>query len=124
MRLHRLVVEAFGPFPARVEVDVDELTGGGLFLIHGPTGAGKTSLLDAVWFALYADVPGPRTKRGLRCDHAAPGAVPSVELELTAGGRRLLIRRSPEFARPKKRGTGLRTMQATVSLQERRGGPG
>ncbi len=122
MRLHRLVVEAFGPFPGRVDIDVDDLTGGGLFLIHGPTGAGKTSLLDAVCFALYSDLPGPRTKRGLRSDHAAPDAVPAVELELTAGGRRLRIRRSPEHVRPKKRGTGLRTMHATVSLEELRAG--
>ena len=122
MRVHRLAATAFGPFPERVEVDVDALTEGGLFLIQGATGAGKTSLLDAVCFALYADVPGARTKHGLRSDHAAPDAVPVVELELTASGRRLRIHRSPEYARPKKRGTGLRSMHATVSLEERRDG--
>ena len=60
MRIHRLVATAFGPFPDEVEVDFDTLTAAGLFLIHGPTGAGKTSLLDAICFALFADVPGLR----------------------------------------------------------------
>ncbi|MGL4177925.1 MAG: AAA family ATPase, partial [Dermatophilaceae bacterium] len=72
MRLHRLEAEAFGPFAERVVLDLDALGAAGLFLVHGPTGSGKTSLLDAVCFALYADVPGARSKRGLRSDHAAP----------------------------------------------------
>ncbi|WP_392542144.1 AAA family ATPase [Oryzobacter telluris] len=121
MRLHRLEVEAFGPFAGKVELDLDALSGAGLFLVHGPTGAGKTSLLDAVCFALYADVPGARSKRGLRSDHAAPEAVPCVRLELTVGGRRLRLERSPEFQRPKKRGTGSTKVQARVVLEERRG---
>ncbi len=122
MRLHRLEVEAFGPFAGRVCLDLDTLSSAGLFLVHGPTGAGKTSLLDAVCFALYADVPGARSKRGLRSDHAAPAAVPTVRLELTVGGRRLRIERSPEFMRPKKRGEGSLKVQARVVLEERRGG--
>ena len=122
MRVHRLEIEAFGPFPERVVVDVDALSAEGLFLIHGPTGSGKTSLLDAICFALYADVPGSRSKRGLRSDHARPDAVPRVTLELTAGTRRLRITRSPEFARPKKRGTGTVSVQAMVSLEELRAG--
>ncbi len=121
MRLHRLEVEAFGPFAGREVLDLDALSSAGLFLVHGPTGAGKTSLLDAVCFALYADVPGARSKRGLRSDHAAPEAVPSVRLELTVGGRRLRIERSPEFHRPKKRGPGSTKVQARVVLEERRG---
>ncbi len=119
MRVHRLEIEAFGPFPDRVVVDVDALSCEGLFLIHGPTGSGKTSLLDAICFALYADVPGSRSKRGLRSDHARPGAVPRVTLELTAGTRRLRISRSPEFVRPKKRGNGTVSVQAMVTLEER-----
>lgn len=103
MRLHRLVVTAFGPFAGTVEVDLDAVSHGGLFLIRGATGAGKTSLLDAICFALYADVPGARTKKGLRSDHADAGAVPLVTLELTAAGRRLRVERSPEFVRPSKR---------------------
>ena len=121
MRVHRLEIEAFGPFADPVVVDVDALSADGLFLIHGPTGSGKTSLLDAICFALYADVPGSRSKRGLRSDHARPDAVPRVTLELTAGERRLRITRSPEFQRPKKRGTGTVKVQAMVTLEERRG---
>ena len=122
MRVHRLEIEAFGPFADRGVGDVDALAAVGLFLIHGPTGSGKTSLLDAICFALYADVPGSRSKRGLRSDHAGPDAVPRVTLELTAGTRRLRLTRSPEFLRPKKRGTGVVSVQAMVTLEERRGG--
>ncbi len=63
MRLHRLEVRAFGPFPDEVVVDLDALGSDGLFLLHGDTGAGKTTLLDAVAFALYGRVPG-RPERG------------------------------------------------------------
>ncbi|NHA70005.1 AAA family ATPase [Phycicoccus flavus] len=121
MRLHRLEVEAFGPFAERVAVDLDAVAAGGLFLVHGATGSGKTSLLDAVCFALYGDVPGARRKQGLRSDHAGPDATPEVVLELTVGGRRLRITRSPAWDRPKRRGTGTTPQQATVRLEERDG---
>ena len=76
VRLHRLEVTAFGPFAGTVTVDFDAVGVNGLFLIHGPTGAGKTSLLDAVCFALYAGVPGARPGgRALRSDHAGRDAV-------------------------------------------------
>ncbi|MBM6399687.1 AAA family ATPase [Phycicoccus sonneratiae] len=122
MRIHRLEVEAFGPFAGRVVLDVDEVSAAGLFLVHGPTGSGKTSLLDAVCFALYADVPGARRKQALRSDHAAPDAVPQVVLEVTVAGRRLRITRSPEWHRPKKRGDGTTRVQPAVVLEERLGG--
>ncbi len=122
MRLHRLEVTAFGPFAGTVEVDLDAVSAGGLFLIRGATGAGKTSLLDAVAFALYADVPGARSKKQLHSDHAERGTVPSVTLEFTATGRRLKIERSPEFHRPKSRGDGETKVQANAVLWEHRGG--
>ncbi|TPG18042.1 AAA family ATPase [Pedococcus bigeumensis] len=122
MRLHRLEVTAFGPFAGTVEVDLDAVSAGGLFLIRGATGAGKTSLLDAVAFALYADVPGARSKKQLHSDHAERGTVPSVTLEFTASGRRLKIERSPEFHRPKSRGGGETKVQAKAVLWEHRGG--
>jgi exonuclease SbcC len=93
-----------------------------LFLIRGATGAGKTSLLDAVAFALYADVPGARSKKQLHSDHAERGTVPSVTLEFTATGRRLKIERSPEFHRPKSRGAGETRVQAKAVLWEHRAG--
>lgn len=121
MRLHRVRVQAFGPFAGSVEVDLDALSAHGLFLLHGPTGAGKTSLLDAVCFALYGAVPGARAGlRGtaLRSDHAATGVAPVVEVELTVRGRRLEVVRSPAWERPKARGTGTTTEQASVRVRE------
>ena len=123
MRLHHLAVTAFGPFADTVEVDFDAVGLAGLFLIQGPTGAGKTSLLDAICFALYAGVPGARPGgRALRSDHAARDAVPSVMLDFTTGTRRFRVTRSPEFMRPKKRGDGETRTQATVVLEEHLGG--
>ncbi|MZE80317.1 AAA family ATPase, partial [Streptomyces sp. SID5475] len=120
MRLHRLRVSAFGPFGGTHEVDFDELSAAGLFLLHGPTGAGKTSVLDAVCYALYGGVPGARQTSlpALRSDHAEPGTPTEVRLELTAGGRRLEITRSPEQLRPKKRGTGHTKEKARTLLRE------
>jgi exonuclease SbcC len=73
MRPHRLRISAFGPFAGTVELDLDRLGSSGLFLLHGETGAGKTTVLDALGFALFGRVPGPRgASRRLRSDHAAP----------------------------------------------------
>jgi exonuclease SbcC len=102
MRVHHLTATAFGPFPGTVEVDFDELNDAGVFLVTGPTGAGKTSLLDAVCFALYGVVPGVRDVKSLRSHHAQPQTRPQVVLEATISGRRFRITRSPEWQRPKK----------------------
>ncbi|MFI0407522.1 AAA family ATPase [Actinomadura sp. 3N508] len=119
MRLHRLEISAFGPFPGTEEIDFDALSDAGLFLIQGRTGAGKTSILDAVCFALYGQVPGVRNAvKGLRSDHAAPTAGPRVVLETTIRGRRLRISRSPAWERPKIRGSGTTTEHAKVILEE------
>jgi exonuclease SbcC len=123
MRLHHLQVTAFGPFADEVTVDFDALSDAGLFLLTGATGAGKTSILDAVCFALYGEVPGDRqTAKRLRSDQAAAGVRPSVGLEVTLSGRRFRIDRSPAWERPKKRGSGFTTEQASVRLSERRDG--
>lgn len=120
MRLHHLEITAFGPFADSATVDFDHLSDAGLFLLTGPTGAGKTSVLDAVCFALYGDVPGDRsTARRFRSDQAAPDLRPRVTLEATLSGRRFRIVRSPAWERPKKRGTGTTTEQASVSIAER-----
>ncbi|MGX1268563.1 AAA family ATPase [Streptomyces phaeoluteigriseus] len=118
MRLHRLDLTAFGPFGGSQSVDFDELSAAGLFLLHGPTGAGKTSVLDAVCFALYGSVPGARqSAQGLtlRSDHAAPEARTEVTLELTVAGRRLEITRQPPWERPKKRGRPGTTVEKAQS---------
>ncbi|QLH20048.1 AAA family ATPase [Streptomyces sp. Rer75] len=119
MRLHRLTVTAFGPFGATQHVDFDELSAAGLFLLHGPTGAGKTSVLDAVCYGLYGQVPGARQGSGLslRSDHADPLTPTEVVLELTVGERRLEITRRPEQPRPKKRGTGVTREKAQSLLR-------
>ncbi len=124
MRLHRLELTAFGPFAGTEVVDVDALAAGGLFLLHGPTGAGKTSVLDAVCFALYGQVPGARggSRARLRSDHAPDDREPRVRLELTVGGRRIEVTRSPEWSRPKKRGTGFTRQPASTHVRELVGG--
>ncbi|GHD14230.1 nuclease SbcCD subunit C [Nocardiopsis kunsanensis] len=120
MRLHTLTVRAFGPFAGQEHVDFDRLTAGGLFLVHGPTGAGKTSILDAVCFALYGRVPGARhNDRSPKSDHAPLQREPEVTLEFTCGGRRLHIARRPRWERPKKRGRGTRVENSKVVVTER-----
>ncbi|MEJ8652065.1 SMC family ATPase [Streptomyces sp. MS1.AVA.3] len=119
MRLHRLTLTAFGPFGGSQTIDFDRLSRDGLFLLHGPTGAGKTSVLDAVCFALYGSVPGARQSgQALRSDLADPLTLTEVVLELTVGERRLEIIRLPEQPRPKKRGSGTTKEKAQSRLRE------
>ncbi|MGW2182523.1 AAA family ATPase [Streptomyces sp. NPDC001732] len=122
MRLHRLAITAFGPFGTTQDIDFDALSSAGLFLLHGPTGAGKTSVLDAVCYALYGAVPGARQSPGtsLRSDHAPVDVATEVRLELTVGGRRLEITRRPAQPRPKRKGSGFTTEKAWSGLREHR----
>ena len=118
MRLHHLSVSSFGPFADTQHVDFDELNDAGLFLLTGATGAGKSSLLDAVCFALYGVVPGVRGTKTLKSQHAPADVAPEVVLDVTLQGRRFVVRRSPEWTRPKKRGDGLMTEKASASILE------
>ena len=121
MRIHRLEMQAFGPFADRQAIDFDELGANGLFLLNGPTGAGKTSVLDAICYALYGVVPGVRQgARRLRSDHADPATAPEVVCEFSVGSRRLEVARSPQWERPAKRagGRGTVTEQAHTLLRE------
>lgn len=122
MRFHRLTVTAFGPFAGTEVVDFDELNDAGVFLLTGPTGAGKTSLLDAICFALYGVVPGARGVKTLRSHHAAEGVAPEVTLDVSLGDRRFLVRRTPEWWRAKKRGEGETRENASATLLEITGG--
>ncbi|GAA4738457.1 hypothetical protein GCM10025783_06340 [Amnibacterium soli] len=122
MRIQRLVIEGFGPFATRQEIDFAPLDEAGLFLITGRTGSGKSTILDAICFALYGTAPrydGAQAR--LRSDHAAVGAPTRVELELTVAGERWRIVRSPEYERPKQRGSGTTKEPQAATLQRREG---
>lgn len=124
MRIHRLEISAFGPFAATEHIDFDRLSAHGLFLLNGPTGAGKTSVLDAICFALYGSVPGARQDgKRLRSDHAEAAAEPRVTCEFSARGRHFEVSRSPAWDKPSARGrNGFTVQQANTLLRERVGG--
>jgi exonuclease SbcC len=107
VKLHRLELEGFGPFLDAQEVDFDAFADDGIFLITGRTGAGKSSVLDGVCYALYGGVPRyDGAERRLRSDHCGPDDPTRVTLEFSAEGERWRVTRSPEFERPKRRGGG------------------
>lgn len=107
MKLHRLELEGFGPFLDEQVVDFDAFADDGIFLITGRTGAGKSSVLDGVCYALYGGVPRyDGAERRLRSDHCGPDDPTRVTLEFSAEGERWRVTRSPEFERPKRRGGG------------------
>lgn len=122
MRPHRLELEAFGPYADAAVVEFDPLAREGLFLIHGSTGAGKTYLLDALCFALYGEVSGERSIKGLRSDHAAAGQVPRVRLEFSAAGGRWRVERQAACTVPRVRGEGTTTKPARAALWRLNGG--
>ncbi len=117
MRPRRLRFGALGPYPGEVEIDFDALAADGVFLIHGPTGAGKTFLLDALCFVLYGDVPGERRSDSLRSHHAPADASPWVELEFSSQHTRWRVRRVPKHERAKKRGTGTTEVAGSATLE-------
>src|SRR5580698_2894031 len=102
MRLHNLELQAFGPYARRQQIDFDRLAGGGLFLLEGPTGAGKTTILDAVTFALYGGLAGQDGGEDrLHSDFADPDTEPLVRLEFSVSGVRYQVTRTPEHERRK-----------------------
>ncbi|MDE0319346.1 MAG: AAA family ATPase [Acidimicrobiaceae bacterium] len=115
MRPHRLAFRALGPYPGEIEIDFDKLVTDALFLIWGPTGGGKTFLLDALCFALYGKAPG---ERPLPSDQRPHEVSPWVELEFAAQGERWRIRRIPLHERAVKRGSGTTVEQASATLEQ------
>ena len=122
MRPEKLVMENFGPYSGRVELDFSKLED--LFLITGKTGAGKTTIFDAICFALYGKVPGSRGDHPakLYSDHAAEGSESFVSLEFLMGERRYCAERSPRQERKKKRGAGTVAVEETLAVYEIDGG--
>lgn len=121
MKPRRLTLQAFGPYPDPQQVDFDTLADDGLFLIHGPTGAGKTFLLDAITFALFGEVPGDRSEASLRSQFAAADLTPRVVFEFRAADQDWRIERIPKHLRAKRSGQGLTEQSAQVHLARRVG---
>jgi exonuclease SbcC len=117
MRLHTLTMQAVGPFAGRYTVDFAALSAGGLFLLEGPTGAGKSTVIDAVVFALYGKVASAAASEDrLRSAFAGEDVETVVDLVFETGSGVYRVRRTPAFDRPKRRGTGTVRQQATVKL--------
>ncbi len=107
MKPEKLVLSGWGPYKGRIEIDFAGLQERGLFLITGPTGAGKTTLFDAVTYALYGNMSGEvREKNSVRSDFAQEDTATFVELSMQHGGRKYRIERNPEYMRPKKKKGG------------------
>ncbi|MFP4443485.1 MAG: AAA family ATPase [Spirochaetia bacterium] len=111
MKPRLLSMKAFGPFTGKTEIDFSELcSSGNIFLISGPTGSGKTTVLDAVCYALYGDTSGmDRSGKEMRSDRCKPGDLTEVLYEFELRGRIYRVRRRPEQEKLKLRGEGFTT---------------
>ena len=117
MRPLYLMMSAFGPYADRTEIDFSRLGESGLYLICGDTGAGKTTIFDAITFALFGEPSGnSRAPSMLRSKYALPETPTEVLLRFACKGREYAIRRCPEYLRPKKRGEGYTKQDAEAEL--------
>ena len=117
MRPICLELSAFGPYAEKTVLELERLGATGLYLITGDTGAGKTTIFDAVTFALYGEASGEnREPAMLRSKYAAPETPTEVVLTFEYAGKKYTIRRSPEYDRPAKRGGGTTLQKAAAEL--------
>lgn len=117
MRPLRLTMSAFGPYAGKTELSLEQLGSRGLYLITGDTGAGKTTIFDAISFALFGEASGDsRAADMLRSQYADAGTPTQVELVFAYAGKTYTVRRSPEYERPAKRGDKLVTQKAEAEL--------
>ena len=122
MRPLRLTLQAFGPFAGVETIDFSSLGSNPLFLINGPTGAGKSSILDGICFALYGHTTSSeRDPSQMRCDFALDYRLTEVVFEFALGDKQYRIRRVPFQDKPKTRGEGFTTQSAEAQLWEHTG---
>ncbi|MBS5145992.1 MAG: SMC family ATPase [Butyricicoccus pullicaecorum] len=118
MRPLQLTISAFGPYAGCIRLDFEQLGTHGLYLIRGDTGAGKTSIFDAITFALYGEASGSQREASMfRSQYASPETETFVKLTFSNAGKQYTIRRSPEYLRPAKRGGGLTLNKAEAVLE-------
>ena len=118
-----LTIEAFGPYRDSVTLDFNELQNHSMFLISGPTGAGKTSILDAMVYALYGEPSGEvRKTDAIRSDFAEPDRMTRVDFSFAIGDARYRVERLPKQMVAKKRGTGMREQNASATVYEMKDG--
>lgn len=117
MRPIKLTISAFGPYADLTVLDLDKLGENGLYLITGTTGAGKTSIFDAITYALYGEPSGSvRDDSMLRSKYANASTDTFVELTFIYNGKTYTVRRNPEYERPKTRGEGMTKQLAKAEL--------
>lgn len=118
MRLHTLIMTGIGPYAGTETIDFDRFTASGRFLLTGPTGSGKTTIIDAIVFALYGQVADSSgsSKQRLRSTLVDAAARSEVDLTFSTSAGVYRILRSPEYWRPKKRGTGTTRQNAAAKL--------
>ena len=117
MRPMKLTMSAFGPYSRETVLDLDSLGTKGLYLITGETGAGKTSIFDAITFALYGEASGNNREPSMLRSKYADAKTPTfVELVFSYGGKTYTVKRNPEYERPKERGAGTTSQKAEAEL--------
>ena len=118
MRPLKLTMAGFGPYAGVQELDFRMLGSSGLYLITGDTGAGKTTIFDAITFALFGEASGDnREANMLRSKYAKAEDPTYVELTFSYGDKRYTVRRNPEYERAKAKGTGTTKQTADAQLQ-------